>query len=135
MKKRTSLKKLRYDAFQKQGGRCFYCGLPMWEEDQQEFAERYGLTSRQSGLLRATGEHLIPFSLGGPATRKNIVAACLHCNKCRHKNGGNRTAEAYLQRVQSRMNSGRWHPSKTVNGDARLPALSELAGSSIKRSD
>lgn len=105
----------------------------MWEEDQQRFAERHGLTSKQSGLLRATGEHLIPFSLAGPATKKNIVVACLHCNKCRHKNGGQRTAEAYLQRVHARMNSGRWHPFKTVNGDARLLASSELADSSIKR--
>lgn len=115
MKRRTSLKKLRCEAFKRQGGQCFYCGLPMWEEDQQEFAKRHGLTSKQSGLLRATGEHLIPFSLGGPATRINIVAACFHCNSSRHKNGSYRTAEAYLHRVQARINAGKWHPFRVNN--------------------
>lgn len=110
MKKRTSLKKLYCGAFKRQGGRCFYCGLQMWNEDPQGFAERHGLTLRQSRLLQATGEHLIPYSLGGPATKKNIVAACFHCNHSRHKYGSNLTAEAYLHHVQTRMNSGKWYP-------------------------
>lgn len=108
--KRTSLKKLCCDAFKKQGGRCYYCDLPMWKENSQEFAERHGLTFRQSRLLQATGEHLIPYSLGGPATNKNIVAACFHCNQTRHKYGGNPTVEAYMHRVHARMNLGKWYP-------------------------
>lgn len=109
MKKRISLKTLRYRAYQRQSGKCYYCGYPMWEGDSQGFAERYGLSSRQSRLLQATGEHLMPFSMGGPATRRNIVAACLHCNKTRHKNQSERSAEVYLHYVQARVNSGKWH--------------------------
>jgi 5-methylcytosine-specific restriction endonuclease McrA len=114
MKKRPSIKKPRHSAFLKQGGRCFYCGQPMWEDNQMAFAERHGLTMRQARRFQCTGEHLTPHSQGGPATPGNIVAACLHCNKSRHSHGADRTPEAYLTRVRSRMNAGRWHPCRAA---------------------
>ena len=109
MKKRTSLKNLRSNAFKRQGGLCFYCCMPMWEKNQQAFADRYGLTWKQSRIFQCTGEHLTPHSLGGPASPRNIVAACLHCNKSRHKHGGQRTAEAHMHYVRARMKCGGWH--------------------------
>ena len=109
MNKRTSLKKLRYSAFLKQAGKCFYCRQPMWEEDQGEFAKRHGLTLKQSRLFQSTGEHLIPHAQGGQATPENLVAACFNCNHNRHKHGRNLAVNAYLNRVKSRMCAGKWH--------------------------
>jgi 5-methylcytosine-specific restriction endonuclease McrA len=87
----------------------------MWKVDPQGFAECHGLTLRQSRLLQATGEHLIPYSLSGPASKKNIAAACVYCNQGRHKNGGHRAVEAYRHHVQKRMNSGKWYPFDVIH--------------------
>jgi len=109
MIKRRSLKTPRHSAFLKQGGQCFYCGQPMWEENPLAFAERHGMTMPQARQFQCTGEHLTPYAQGGSATSANIVAACFRCNKCRHARGAELTPEAYLSHVQSRMNDGKWH--------------------------
>ena len=61
-------------AFNRQGGKCFYCGLRMWLNSQ-----------KGPSLLRCTAEHLKARSEGGSDGPSNIVAACWHCNHTRHK--------------------------------------------------
>ncbi|MBJ2155250.1 HNH endonuclease [Variovorax sp. IB41] len=58
------LKLLRHRACQEQGGRCFYCLLPMGRN--------------------VTAEHLVARMDGGKDTRDNIVAAHQRCNESRH---------------------------------------------------
>jgi hypothetical protein len=72
----SSLVKLRRSAFRAQNGCCFYCGLPMWEDDPERFAQTLGLTAGQAQKLRSTAEHLQARCDGGGDHPSNIVAAC-----------------------------------------------------------
>lgn len=102
---------LRRKAFERQGGACYYCGLPMWLRDMTLFAATYGLSLRQARLLQATAEHLKPRQHGGGLGR-NIVAACLRCNSLRHAHRHQAAPDpvTYRNRVQSQMAKGSWHP-------------------------
>jgi 5-methylcytosine-specific restriction endonuclease McrA len=86
-------------AFDRQGGRCFYCGVLMWQ----------GAASGLPGL-RCTAEHLVPRGEGGTDRPDNIVAACAHCNATRHKRKKPPTPTLYRAQVQRRVSQGRWHP-------------------------
>lgn len=57
MPARKSLIKPRAQAFQAQGGRCYYCHLPMWQANPEQFAAQHGLTMKQIARLQCTGEH------------------------------------------------------------------------------
>jgi HNH endonuclease len=87
---------------------CYYCQSPIWEQDLSAFVAQHSITRRQALLLRSTAEHLRPLSEGGPNSRANIVAVCLHCNKTRHKAHRPLVSDAYRSRVQRRAASGRW---------------------------
>lgn len=63
----------RLKAYEKQGGRCFWCGVPT----RRETADK-GVF-----LAPSTAEHLIPKSRGGTNSQRNIVSACKQCNCCR----------------------------------------------------
>lgn len=55
----TKLQTLRKFAFSTQNGRCFYCGLPMWEySDQAAFASRFNIPKKLIPLCQSTAEHL-----------------------------------------------------------------------------
>ena len=79
------VRKLRSIAGRIQKYRCWYCEFPIWENDQAAFAKMHGLTFDQASRFKCTAEHLVARSDGGPDTPKNIVAACLFCNRTRHK--------------------------------------------------
>ena len=105
----SRLAKLRRSAFLAQSGCCFYCGLPMWEDDPELFAQTLGLTLRQVQKLRSTAEHLQARCDGGLDHRSNIVAACAHCNQKRHV--GRKVARSWAEHkawVQRRLSAGAW---------------------------
>jgi hypothetical protein len=106
----------RHAAYVAQSCRCFYCTAPMWERSPDQFALNYGITLRQARLLCCTAEHLEPKSEGGSNAAGNIAAACLHCNRTRHRAHKPLAPHAYLRLVRSRVARGRWLP----NGLSRL---------------
>ena len=77
--------KQRLAAFKKQGGRCFYCGSPMWTEDRNKFARKHNITLKYAARFQCTAEHLLARCDGGEDKTNNIVAACRICNSTRHK--------------------------------------------------
>lgn len=69
-----TLKKVRLDLYDKQGGRCFWCSkalvLPVAGHSVQKDDT-------------ATMDHLIPKSKGGRNFKSNFVVACAGCNRTR----------------------------------------------------
>ncbi|WP_165447850.1 HNH endonuclease [Rhizobium ruizarguesonis] len=47
---------------------------------------------------------------GGKDTEENVVAACLYCNRNRHKRKRPKDAVSYKNLVRSGMEQGRWYP-------------------------
>lgn len=81
----TSTQNLRFRAFNRQAGCCFYCGRPMWIDDVRSFSRQFGISLKQARVRQCTAEHLKARCDGGSCRRDNIVAACLHCNRRRHR--------------------------------------------------
>ena len=104
-----TLIKSRSTAFERQGGRCFYCDFPMWRGSIEQFARFHGITLGQARQFQCTAEHLLARQDGGGDGRGNIVAACLVCNQRRHKRKLVPEPEAYRTLVRQRLNQGRWH--------------------------
>ena len=103
-----ALKKLRRMKMLSQGGRCFYCGLPMWDEALYPCLPLSCRSGELPKTLRCTAEHLHPRSEGGANTADNIVAACLFCNNSRHRRKRPLSPEAHRAHVQQRMAAGQW---------------------------
>lgn len=102
------LRFLRQQAFVRQNGKCWYCAAPMWE---RESVPPFGTcTFKAVQRLRCTAEHLVARRDGGPTHPTNIVAACAHCNRTRHKQRKPLHAEHYFRKVQHRMTKRQWHP-------------------------
>lgn len=99
----SQIQKSRKASFDLQAGKCHYCGLRMW----------LGSPCGPSPL-RCTAEHLTPRSEGGADSRTNIVAACLHCNRTRHKRKKPPTPERYRAEVRRRVARGRWLPKSIL---------------------
>ena len=110
----SAIQKKRTRAFERQGGRCWYCGAPMWRaEDEEEFFARYNLSRKIAGVLQCTAEHLRARCDGGGNGKGNIVAACLYCNQTRHRTSGRAPEPAqYRQFVRRRLKKGEWHPGR-----------------------
>jgi len=106
---RKSLVRPRTIAYTCQSGRCFYCGLPMWTDNLEDFAATHGLSVAQARRLQCTGEHLQAYRDGGSSAPSNIVAACLWCNLQRHRRKHPPAPDQYKSLVQTRMRQGRWH--------------------------
>lgn len=66
--------------------RCFYCGTLMIYEKRHD-------DDKYRNPRRATRDHVIPLSKGGPNEAHNIVAACLGCNTAK----GDMTAEEFKE--------------------------------------
>ncbi|MGY5808447.1 HNH endonuclease [Rhizobium sp. LEGMi198b] len=89
------LKASRIHAYNRQRGRCCYCGNPMWEaaiepldEAKKRFAEPrlekwFKTPDALLESFRCTAEHCIARSDGGTDAPDNIVAACMLCNSTR----------------------------------------------------
>lgn len=110
-------KSARNAAFKAQGGRCCYCHLPMWQSSPAELA-CLGLRPRSASPLRCTAEHLVARQDGGKNARSNLAAACLFCNRGRHRRKQPLSPDAYRNLVQQRMAKGKWH----------LPGLTSILG-------
>ena len=115
------LARRRHSAYLAQLGQCYYCGLPMWKNDDLEsFCQAHGLKPSQALSLQCTAEHLEARQDGGLDTAQNIVAACLSCNQRRHKRKKAPTPSAYLQLVRKRVRDGRWHCSPLLTAFGTL---------------
>jgi hypothetical protein len=110
----SRIAKLRRGAFLRQHERCHYCRCPMWEDTARDFAQRHGLTLKQSAAFRSTAEHLTPASEGGRDVAENIVAACWHCNSRRHWRRGSNSPQAYQALVLRRVATGTWLTTKLL---------------------
>lgn len=97
------LHRARSLAFVRQDGRCYYCGLKMWLPGQPG-----------PSPLRCTAEHLIARSEGGSDGPSNIVAACLHCNRTRHKRKCPPEPEQYRLEVRRRVDRDGWLPAPVL---------------------
>lgn len=108
-------------AFQSQSGRCYYCDLPMWLDQPEHFALRFGITVPQSKQFQCTAEHLIARQDGGPTSQSNIVAACLFCNQKRHQRKIALNPLKHKELVKKRLSVQRWHPflSAKLSGEGR----------------
>lgn len=105
----SQIQRSRKIAFDRQGGQCYYCGLRMWLDGPCG-----------PSPLRCTAEHLMPRSEGGADGTLNIVAACLHCNRTRHKRKKPPDPERYKADVRRRVERGAWLPKNIlVWGGAR----------------
>lgn len=104
-----TLIKSRSTAFERQGGRCYYCDFPMWRGSIEQFARLHGITLGQARQFQCTAEHLLARQDGGGDGRSNIVAACLVCNQRRHKRKAPLSPEDYRELIQHRLSQVRWH--------------------------
>jgi 5-methylcytosine-specific restriction endonuclease McrA len=95
----TQLQRSRDLAFHRQGGKCFYCDVTMSPPD-----------APRRDRLRCTAEHLQPRSEGGSDAPINIVAACDHCNRTRHRRKRPLGHSEYREAVLRRIARGQWHP-------------------------
>ena len=105
-----SLSRIRFEAFRRQAGRCFYCNVLMWTDDCVAFAKRHGLSPRIARWLQCTAEHLQARQEGGRDSMGNVAAACRLCNHRRHAQRKVAPApEQYRDLVQRRVSRKRWH--------------------------
>jgi hypothetical protein len=105
----------RYTAFAAQNGRCYYCSLPMWQRNSEGFRTQYNLTPGDARFLQCTAEHLRARKDGGGDSAENIAAACLRCNRGRHRRKILMEPDKYQTLVRRRMQKGRWHPARVLN--------------------
>jgi 5-methylcytosine-specific restriction endonuclease McrA len=110
------LKRIRRRKMIEQGGRCYYCGLPMWDDADTTAARGDGMTRQPLKELRCTAEHLHARSDGGGDTDHNIVAACWYCNTQRHRRKRPLSPEEHRMRVQERMAAGKWLAAQVSHG-------------------
>jgi len=102
--------KNRLLAFEKQKGRCYYCGVPMWLDNLSEFTAKYGISEKKAKHFACTAEHLLARQDGGTNEMQNIVAACYFCNSRRHRALTVLPSEKYRERVMDRLRRQKWHP-------------------------
>ena len=111
-----ALKHIRRKKMIAQGGRCYYCGLPMWDDAAEKASLRKANEMAGPKILRCTAEHLHARSDGGGNSADNIVAACWYCNNLRHRRKRPLSPEAHRHRVQQRMAAGKWLAALSGNG-------------------
>ena len=99
----------RKAAFLSQSGRCFYCKKPMWQSDPEEFSRAHGMSLRIAKQYQCTAEHLVARQDGGRDARENIVAACVFCNRGRHRMTLAPPPEQFQKIVIKRISQGRWN--------------------------
>lgn len=104
----SKLQVLRRRAFERQGGRCCYCGSLMWLVSPAELPGSAGQLASYK-RLQCTAEHLVAQADGGRDSVENIAAACAHCNQTRHKRKRPPEPERYRAEVLKRVNQRRWH--------------------------
>lgn len=119
-----TLKNIRRSKMHAQGGRCYYCGLPMWDPALVNEPPAIYRTQAVQKKLRCTAEHLLPRSEGGVNSAKNIVAACWYCNTRRHHKRQPLSPDAHRAHVRKRMAAGKWLAAQLPGNTLEL--LSEM---------
>ena len=109
-----SLAHVRHKALVHQSYRCYYCALPIGEQDITSFRRQHSVSASQANLLRCTAEHLQPRSEGGCNAAFNIVAAHLWCNQNRHKARKPLDPSKFKNKVHLRMAKGKWWPREIL---------------------
>jgi len=98
----------RKKAFERQSGRCDYCGVRMWLVSPDELP--VGARSEAAlAKLRCTAEHLVAQCDGGTNAAANIVAACARCNHTRHLLHKPPEPPAYRRLVAKQVAKRCWH--------------------------
>lgn len=92
--------------------------MPMWDDEPDKFVDRYRLTRRLALTFKCTAEHLTARCEGGLDHADNIAAACLTCNRRRHRTKKPKSPYEYRRHVQARLNKGKWHPHAAVRMNA-----------------
>lgn len=78
---------LMEEAFEREGGKCFWCSREM------DLADRALIAIKADGYdVAPTLDHLIPKSRGGQDVIENVVCSCRRCNQAR----GNTPADLFL---------------------------------------
>lgn len=113
-----SRKALKLTAANRQNWRCCYCDMPMWDDDPDKFIDRYRLTKRLALAFKCTAEHLTARCEGGLDHADNIAAACLTCNRRRHRTKIPKSPYDYRRHVQACLRKGKWHPHAAVRINA-----------------
>ena len=103
------IKSKRLRAYNSQHGKCYYCGIRMWLDDPHEVRQNRRVPLRALSQMRCTAEHLHARSDGGSDKRSNIVAACLFCNRNRHRMKRPMDAAKYREFVKKRIRKKRWY--------------------------
>jgi len=105
----TLIKRHRNSAFERQNGKCCYCGFQMWRDTPEAFAATHGIKAAQARHFQCTAEHLVARQDGGKDGTLNIAAACIRCNQLRHKRKNSLEPKLYQRHVQQRLDRGGWH--------------------------
>jgi len=105
----------RHSSYIAQSGTCYYCGFPLWESDLNSFAKAHKISVTNAVHLQCTAEHLHARQDGGGNSKQNIVAACLRCNRTRHKLKPAPSPGSYRILVQKLVRKGRWHKKALLN--------------------
>ena len=106
----NKIQRLRTLAYRAQGGRCCYCGVPMWVSSPKELLP-IGIGPRAAKLLQCTAEHLVARQDGGQNVAGNIAAACVICNQRRHRRRVPPSPDTYRELVKGRIARGKWQPA------------------------
>ncbi|WP_235818238.1 HNH endonuclease [Halopseudomonas bauzanensis] len=100
----------------------------MWQDAAEPFAKSHRISVAQARPFQCTAEHLKARQDGGSDGPRNIAAACIRCNRTRHK--GKKTPEPmqYQELVQKRLDRGGWVslPAKTTLKRSNPPDLARL---------
>ena len=109
-------RKFRHLAFIRQGCRCFYCSLPIWETEPEQFTALYKIKAKKALYLKSTAEHLVAQQDGGADSEENIAAACLWCNQMRHFKRSHKAPDPmkYKRKVQTLVARKHWHPAAAL---------------------
>src|SRR5690606_35763396 len=102
------IQRLRREAFQRQGRRCYYCQVVMWLHKPEDLPGRPPSLAAASSV-KCTAEHLVPKSEGGRDFANNVAAACDHCNRTRHRRKTPPSPEALRKLIAARLSRGAWH--------------------------
>jgi 5-methylcytosine-specific restriction endonuclease McrA len=116
---------LRRQALRQQGGCCFYCQQPIWEENPSKFSDDHSIPTRFLKWVRNTAEHIRACCDGGKDRQGNVVAACYWCNSRRHQGRQHRAPDsaAYRDWVQGKVGSGKWHPLVQHRGSSAISKI------------
>lgn len=111
----------RQAAYQRQMGRCIYFGVLMCPSDLSHFARSFRLPAGVARDLVCTAEHLVAQMDGGRHTPDNIAAACLRCNRMRHRMKPALPPDKYRLHVRQQVARRCWHRAKVYTQGLLCP--------------